>query len=470
MEFARRIAHAQQCPITLTREVSGYQLYIPCPACLETHQEREIADPKYSIGVDKFLGTGAYNPNLNGAVDMDKQMALLKSDTNSSICMRTRDARTPHRYSISELLAMSPVSERLDGNYNLSASIVGGAGSADRESYWEPDPETGIMCPPPPGKVVPITELPDDHPACQYLIDRGYDLARLEEQLAVGFCYEEYPSSKEKQIFYRKMPGGWKDTPQHRIIFRSMIGGVPMTWQARYIEKVSDDGLNKYALHPYAGGHLEPGANLFPAMMELKNNAPAGTKVSASQGFLPGKGMCLHVWSHTHTRANPQAEWLPVSPFDELKDGILRFKPAKYRTAKYSSRELMGLDAAIERANNDPSDIKWVVLCEGPLDAARVGPGGVATIGSSISMVNAAKIVKNFHIVFLAYDTDVAGRAGTEKLIKMLNSKQHRVSQLIECTQFNIPEGKDLGEMKQEEFDKLFARELKRVCPALIGR
>ena len=83
-------------------------------------------------------------------------------------------------------------------------------------------------------------------------------------------------------------------------------------------------------------------------------------------------------WSHTGTRSNPKAKWVPVPPFDEEKDGQLKFKPSKYRTAKYSSRQMMGWDAAVKRAEEDTADITWVVLCEGPLDAARCGPGGVA--------------------------------------------------------------------------------------------
>ncbi len=162
------------------------------------------------------------------------------------------------------------------------------------------------------------------------------------------------------------------------------------------------------------------------------------------------------------TRSNPEAKWIPVAPFDELKEGSLRFQPSKYRTAKYSSRQMMGWDAAITRTAEDTDDLRWVVLCEGPLDAARVGPGGVALIGSSISPDNAKKVAENFHLAFLGFDADKAGRDAHDKISRQLQDGSIKAPILGNCIGMPIPSGKDLGDLRSEEYETMFRRLLKR--------
>lgn len=438
-EFAERMAAAQGCRVVLASEASGYHLYLPCPDCLDTHGSRELQDPKYAINVSKYLGIGDGYRGLTIAAEsldptvMEASFQVSETrDRKSGICMRTRQSKNPHRFSVRELLGMTTITHR-HPDIHTAAEVFGQAGSADRESHWEADPATGVMCPPPPGEVVPITSLPPEHPAAQYLTNRGYDLQRLWQQFRCSFCTEEYPEGKN-DIYYRKMPGGWRDTPQHRVIFYSLVDGVPMTWQARYPERISSDGLNRFMLHPY----------------------------DTTRSVTPG-GDRTFCWSHTHTRANPQTSWIPVPPFDEtMEDGTLRFQPSKYRTAKYSQREMMGWDAAIERADADPDMLRWVVLCEGPLDAARVGPGGVALIGSSISPVNATKVAANFSVVFTAFDNDLAGTAATEKIGRMIlgGSQRNLVTQLV--VPLPVEGGKDIGDMSQEAFNALLQKSIRR--------
>jgi hypothetical protein len=394
MALANKLSKSHRCQVLVTHEMSGYHIYLPCPECLRTHGRNELRDPKFAINVSKYLALGddfrdlkertssrgGFNP---GAAADNADSAEIR-DTKSGICMRTRQSRDPHRFSVSELKTMSSITER-HPDIATSAKVVGGLGSADREEHWEKDPTSGKMCPPPPGELIPITELPHDHPGVEYLLARGFNLGKLYDQFRCSWCVKEYPYG-QNGIFYRKMPGGWKDTSQHRIIFHSLRGGVPLTWQARYPERISEDGKEKYALNPYA----DP-----------------------------------FEWDHVATRANASAAWIPVPPFDEVDErGTLRFQPSKYRTAKYSSREMIGWDAAMKRAQEDPQDIKWVVLCEGPLDAARVGPGGVGLIGSSISPENAALVAYNFDIVYTAFDVDKAGRDATER-ITVYQSSNH---------------------------------------------
>ena len=447
-KFAEKLAKVQGCKVTLSNEARGYHIYIPCPECLHTHGKRELADPKYAINVSKALGLGdAYKgpkgdgfmpttaQGMQDMMDHDREM-----DSKSSVCMRTRQSKEPHRFSISELMTMTTISER-HPDIQTRAEVVGQAGSADRESHWEADPESGVLCPPPPGIVVPITSLPPDHPAVRYLTDRGYDLQRLWQQFRCSFCVEEYPEGKN-DVFYRKMPAGWKDTPQHRIIFHSLHKGAPLTWQGRYPEKLDTEGLNKFMLHPYVAALA---------------NRTRDLQVSCSDGS-------RFVWSHVATRPSHNAAWIPVPPFDEQTEtGTLKFQPSKYRTAKYSTRQMMGWDAALARADADSDPLRWCVLCEGPLDAARVGPGGIALIGSSISPENAEKVASAFHVVFTAFDEDRAGKEATDRIGKMILGAKQRAPLVQMVVPLQIASGKDIGDMSQEAFDALLQKTLKRV-------
>jgi hypothetical protein len=429
LKFAEQMAQAHDCEVRLSREASGYHLYMPCPSCLKEHGKKEEEDPKYAINVSRYLEIGdAFRFKEVGGFQFGPAAMEARAkhdsirDAGSSVCMRTRQSKNPHRYRVSELLNMATVHERHPDLRLKRGRVVGAAGSAEKREHWEVDPESGKECPPPPGVVVPVIDLPPTHPAVLYLVGRGFDLQKLWKQFRCSFCVEEYREG-QNGVKYHRMPGGWKDTPSHRIVFYSMIDGAPMTWQARYPERVSSNGLNRFLLHPYK---LE--------------------------------------WHLTHTRPNDKASWIPVPPYDEVtEDGSIKFKPSKYRTAKYSDREMMGWDAAIERAQADPSPLKWVVLCEGPLDAARVGPGGVALIGSSISQANAEKVATNFHLVFTAFDADKAGTGATEKVKKMLEINSTRNPCLLAVLPLAVPTGKDIGEMKQEAFDSMLQLALRRV-------
>lgn len=437
-QFAQRMADIQKCRVVVTQEASGFHLYLPCPDCLHTHGERELNEPKYAINLTKYLDldslTSALMPGrkLRMSELLAQDALRTERDGRSGVCMRTRQSRKPHFFSVTELMQMQSVTER-HPDIHTKAMVVGQADSAERESFWVPDPVSGVLCPPPPGMVTPVTELPDNHPAVVYLKGRGYDLEKLYQQFKCSFCTEEYPESKPRKIFYRKMQDGWKDTPQHRIIFYSMIRGAPLTWQARLIEMV--EGNERWMLHPYK-----------------MNRGPSNMSPHAP-----------FVYSLTHTRPNAASAWIPASPYDEKDaEGALKFQPSKYRTAKHSSREMMGWDAAVERADKDDNPQKWCVLVEGPLDAARVGPGGIALIGSSINPANADLVASTFHIVLTAFDADVVGRAATERIGKAILTRGGRNCVTQVCSPIPVTGGKDIGDMPQATFDALLNKSLKR--------
>lgn len=430
-ELADRIARQQNCKVTLSKESSGYHLYMPCPACLHTHGKNELRDPKYAINLSKYFGIGDDYRHLSATDEPDgfdplaqvrKEAVWDERNHKTGICMRTWQSNKPHRFSVEELLALPPISER-HPDILSSYRVINGADSAEREAHWMEDPITGKLCPPPAGEITPILDLPSYHPARWYLETyRKFNLQCLADMFRCGFCRKEYPESKAHKIWYRKFPGGWKDTPQGRIIFHSLNDGTPMSWQGRWIEVVSEDGLTKRGLNPYS-----------------------------------------NQWDILATRATAKQAWIPYPPFDEIdEEGRLKFDLSKYKTAKHSARELMGWDAAIRRADQGDQPIRWCVLTEGPLDAARVGPGGLALMGKSISNDNAMKVVGNFHLVLTAFDNDTAGNAATEQISQALLKFPSRSSQLKHVEPLVIPTGKDLGDLDQSAADDLVPQTINR--------
>lgn len=418
-DFVEKMAAAQGCEVRLTKERSGYQLYIPCPECLHTHGKDELKDPKYSINLNRHLGIG------EGDVDYinDDWGEIERRRGRSSICMRTRSSAKPHLFKVEELLTMGTVTER-HPNIDSKASVTSSVSDEDREAFWEKDPLTGIMRPPLASdklsNLIPVVMLESGHPAREYLEQRGFDLAVLWKMFRTSYCAVEYPHGKNR-VYWRKMPGGWKDTTQGRVVFHAMVDGTPMTWQARVIDRISEDGLEHYYWHPYAKR-----------------------------------------WDLVESRPHNKARWMRHEPFNELnEENKTDWKPSKYRTAKFSDRHLMGWDAAIEA--NAERDVKWCVLCEGPLDAARVGPGGLAVLGGSMSDENARKIVESFHVVMTAFDNDAVGSGGTDSTKKQLARVKSRNPMLAVVDSVLIPTGKDLGEMPQKQADEIIKTTLARL-------
>lgn len=61
-----------------------------------------------------------------------------------------------------------------------------------------------------------------------------------------------------------------------------------------------------------------------------------------------------------------------------------------------------------------------VIVCEGPLDAIRIGPGAVATFGVNYSPAQVRRIAK-YPTRIVALDTDTAGRRAADKLCAELS-------------------------------------------------
>jgi len=431
MKLAEKLAKTLGCKVGISQGRNGLHLDLPCPQCLRERGKSELDDMKFSVNASKYLGLGdqhrqAEVANFLPGTEHIKREQKRQRD-RSTLCMRTHNHASAknHRFTVEELLRMRTFAEQFPDLHLRSDAQTMVQTDADKESHWLPDPTTGQLCPPPPGKVTPINQLPLDHAAVQYLLKRRYSMNRLYQQFQVSYCHEEHPHGSNG-VYYRgksnksKMPKGWVDTPQARIIFYSLHNGTPMNWQARLIEH--QDEYHKWNLHPYT---LQ--------------------------------------WELVATRANTASEWIPVSPYDEVKEnGALKFKLSKYRNALQAYREIMGLDAARAMKGKQDAPFSYCVLCEGPLDAARVGPGGIAVLGKSMSNDAAMQLTKNFQVIITAFDNDKAGRTATETIRgQLLRNVGRGVTQTVET----FPVGaKDLGDMTQASFDEALARLIKQIA------
>jgi hypothetical protein len=84
-----------------------------------------------------------------------------------------------------------------------------------------------------PGKCVPITQLPADHPAILYLLERDFDPARLEQEFRLVFCLEDTNENVSGRIII----------PVYRE--NKLVG-----WQARYVGEPPADYIPKYYTMP----------------------------------------------------------------------------------------------------------------------------------------------------------------------------------------------------------------------------
>jgi hypothetical protein len=71
-----------------------------------------------------------------------------------------------------------------------------------------------------PGEVVPLADLPPDHPAVAYVSERGFDPTGLSREYGIGFCTKASPGFK---------------TAEGRLIIPVTIGGKLVGWQARFV-------------------------------------------------------------------------------------------------------------------------------------------------------------------------------------------------------------------------------------------
>lgn len=270
----------------------------------------------------------------------------LAGHNGASQCMKTGQV-----FRIDELTMWLPLEKR--GYERGPAKIVDQA--ITNVDFLEPD-EQGRMVPKGPGQVVPLSSLPPDHPARIYLDSRQFSPADLERQFNASFCIEE-----RKDIRYRRLLGGFRATPRGRIIFEIRINGVRRGWQGRVLEMTDENRL--YYFHPYKGD-----------------------------------------WVPVKYRDTPNAVWNPLEGFEDLD-------MPKYIAAHGMRRNsvVTGYDAARDFNAAHPGKKRWCFVCEGPLDASRLGPPAVAVCGKFFSEEQAALLADAFDTLIVTPDNDAAG-------------------------------------------------------------
>jgi DNA primase len=130
---------------------------------------------------------------------------------------------------------------------------------------------------------------------------------------------------------------------------------------------------------------------------------------------------------------------------------------SKYRTATGSQRNrtCLGLDAAVRWNMKNNRDLNKVcVLCEGPLDAARLGAPAIAMLGKTISHEQAKLILNNFDKVAYVADKDEAGERGRDSFLQRFASQ-------IPVKLVDLPDGfKDAGDLSEKQALGVMVREV----------
>ena len=394
MEDKVRALIAIHGPWKLVKESRGRHLYLPCPDCLEKLGRKELTDQHLAINMDRYFMTGKVYANRVGTMNADR----------SGMCMRTG---TP--FSVSELLRMKSLEERGVPDVKVGVDI------RVTPRHLVPDGK-GNMIPVEPGDAFPVVGLSERHPSAVYLKDRNYDLEMLARQFRLAYCWKETPEDPVVKRFYRRMPDGWKNTPQGRIIFYADMQGVQRAWQGRIIDRIVDDG--HYYWHPYK-----------------------------------------QAWVLVRTKSGSDWDLVPAYKNDEN----YRWEPAKYRIANGAARNetLMGLDAALEFNKNRGESESFCVLCEGPLDAARFPGPGIALLGKHISPEQIEMITRYFKHVIWIGDNDKVGREATAKARVKLAGKVRGRLEVIQLPDKGLRFDDKFGSIKDPgDLHPFLAREL----------
>ena len=370
-----------------TSSVPDVELSIPDPELLKTDGPKELRSQHLYVNLSKYLNEG---------------------HKAAAHCVKTRK-----HYYVDSLLQMKPLLDRTSelgwdpSRYTrhikqrlLIPSLMGDAEEEASEIT------TDIISP---GTLIPITQLPSTHPAIMYLNSRGYtDLESLENQFSCGFCSEENPQFKH--IFGRDTASAKANfdpitypSPQGRIVFFAKHFGVNALWQARVIEFVAGD--DKFYYYHDAHDLSKCGLRLV-----AKYNSELKKFVA-----VPG-----------------------------VSNSAIKKKYVIAPGAK-ASQCLIGFDAALEW-NKKHNTIKKVIgLCEGVLDAARLGPPFCSIMGAGVSNGQLYTIANTFDKVYFACDHDDAGNALRDTLV------DNPIISLLELEEVNYPSCyKDLGEMKSD--------------------
>ena len=372
------------------REARGVHAYFACPECLKTDGVVELQSKHLAINLDRCLVRGLRWRCKAGTFNADR----------SASCMKRG-----HSFGVLELTEMAPLSERC--SWAPGAIITP---TTIREVHLVDDGR-GNMIPEHPGKVIPLPLLPDDHPAIEYVKSRGFTSRGLFSQFRASYCLEEKIEDEIAERYYKRFSGGFKATPQGRLIFYLDELGVQRGWQGRVLEKV--DGNRKLWWHPYDG--------------------------------------CWTVVAEREGEAQP---WKLKEKYDTGDHkSLLKFPKYQIGSGTRKSLYFLGFDSCLKWHRENGRERKRVaILCEGALDAARLGMPAMCVMGKNLSPDQIRLLQKNFHTVVWVGDNDVIGKQATEKVKRLIPSA-------LDFHTVDVPgDFKDLGEMPEAEAKSLIEK------------
>ena len=380
-------------PVRWALEASGWQIYFPSPEALKNDGLAEVKSGHMHgcINASKYLNLGEH-----------AQFAGTGRNERCAQCMKYQK-----KYSVRQLLEMKSLEER--GIQNIIRSA--------HEKPTTPliKDDKGNDVPQGPGRTLPLTLLPKGHPCLEFLETRNISVTCLNAWAPSAFCTEENPPNKEQGIYYMSYGGGFKATPQNRLIIYGMVNGVRQVWQGRLLQKTVDG--TTYFFHPYESRWKAIG----------RNDPETGSLV-----LLP--------------EMESKSQW----------ENDLR-KLLRYSTAPGASRNsaLLGFDSAL--AFKKANGTKTIFVVEGPLKAVRVRPPCVAVMGVSLSEVQARMLAKEFQDIVIIPDND--GKKGQGLVDSALRNLAGygRTPRILRLR----PDIKDPDQMPQDEADSLFRKEIR---------
>lgn len=388
--LAQRLSHLHG-QVLVTSEASGRHLYIPDPELITQDGEKELYSKHMAINADKYFGFGKWNVDENPTKENQELYKKYRAHGLEVPCAMSM--KTGRRTTVQELLHVLPLDQRIHLVRPLQQKVITGDSTTDKHLVYD---EHGNLVPEGPGHTVPLSALPDDHPAREYLRQRGYDPDLLEKQYGVEYCDEALPEDRSVGRFYSKLPGGYKNSPQGRIIFPILDAkGIKRGWQARAID-YSDDKGNRW------------------------------------------------FWTNQQTWLQIHKDWNDIFATPDEPIGFMHLR--KYLNARGFNRNqaAFGIYQAIQVTKDLSYEQRVCYVMEGAMDAAKGGPPCIALLGKSMSDDQAMVIRSHFAKVVLVADQDRAGKDFVRCISKKLED--------MPLLQAVLPEGKkDLGDCTYDE-------------------
>lgn len=386
MALAERLAAIHSCAV-IHNGANGIHISIPDPELLETNGAREFTSRHLQINAEKYLGIGRYDVDVHRTRE---NVALYNKYRRKGLevpCAVSQHSQK--NYWVRDLLSnYKPVEERGLALPYIPKYSVTGAVTGENNLV---DDGFGAMVPAWCGDTVPLHELPQDHPAVQYIARRRYNVEWVSKAYGLCYCTKAVPQDRSKGVVYSPVTDGLRNTYEGRVIIPVRVDGHVVGYQGRAVE------------------------------------------LKASNGTF--------VWNG--------ASWVIVKDADgnsTLPEGR---KLNKYMSAAGMARNrmLFGYDQAamwnLDNAMHGPRS--RCVVVEGPLDALRIGPPAVAVLGASMSRVQAAMIAGRFSRVIIAGDNDKAGGEAVGRIMEALKAAGVNMA-LVDAVK--VPSGKDLGDME----------------------